>query len=61
MTESLRCSPETITMLLISYTPIKNKKLKRKKKCTDSVHLPCLRYFALFPWILQDNSTLQKE
>ena len=24
--ESLRCSPETITTLLISYTPIQNKK-----------------------------------
>ena len=34
MTESLYCSPETITTLLISYTPIQNKSLKfgEKKK-----------------------------
>ena len=29
--ESLHCSPETITTLLIDYTPIQNKKLKKKK------------------------------
>ena len=28
-TESLCCSPETITTLLIIYTPIQNKKLKK--------------------------------
>ena len=28
MAESLRCSPEAITTLLISYTPIQNKKFK---------------------------------
>ena len=28
MTESLYCSPETITTLLISYTPIQNEKFK---------------------------------
>ena len=32
MVESLCCSPETITTLLIGYTPIQNKKLKKKKK-----------------------------
>ena len=32
MAESLRCSPEMITILLISYTPIQNKKFKREKK-----------------------------
>ena len=31
MTESLCCQPETITTLLISYTPIYNKKLKKKE------------------------------
>ena len=31
MVESLRCSPETITTLLISYTEIQNKKLKKKR------------------------------
>ena len=30
MAESLHCSPETPTMLLISYAPIKNKKLFKK-------------------------------
>ena len=29
MTESLGCLPETITTLLIGYTPIQNKKLKK--------------------------------
>ena len=32
MAESLSCSPETITTLLIGYTPIQNKKFKRRKK-----------------------------
>ena len=31
MAESLCCSHETNTTLLISYTPIQNKKLKKKK------------------------------
>ena len=31
MAESLCYSPETITRLLISYTPIRNKKFKKKK------------------------------
>ena len=31
MAESLCCLPETITTLLISYTPTQNKKFKRKK------------------------------
>ena len=34
MVEPLCCSPETITTLLISYTPIPNKKFKKKKKDT---------------------------
>ena len=32
MAESLRCSPETITALLISYTPIQKKSLKLEKE-----------------------------
>ena len=32
MVESLHCLPETITILLIGYTTIENKKLKIKKK-----------------------------
>ena len=32
MTESLHCSPETITTLLIGYTPIQNKMLKKEKR-----------------------------
>ena len=31
MAESLLCSPETITTLLRGYTPIQNKKLKKKE------------------------------
>ena len=29
--ESLHCSPETVTVLLIGYTPIQNKKLKKNE------------------------------
>ena len=32
MTESLCCLPETITTLLIYYTPLQNKTLKKKKE-----------------------------
>ena len=32
MAKSICCPPETIITLLISYTPIQNKKLKKKKK-----------------------------
>ena len=32
MAESLHCSPESITTLLIEFTPIQNKKLKKKCK-----------------------------
>ena len=32
MAESLFCSPEPMATLLIGYTPIQNKKLKRKKE-----------------------------
>ena len=31
MAESLHCSAETITTLLIDYTPVQNKKLKKIK------------------------------
>ena len=31
MAESLQCSPETTTTLLIGYTPTQNKKLKKKR------------------------------
>ena len=34
--DCLRCSPESITAFLISYIPIQNKKLLKKKK-----KLPC--------------------
>ena len=44
MAESLRCLPETITTLLIGYTPTQNKKLKEKKKvlALQSPHNPHL-------------------
>ena len=32
MVESLPCSPQTITTLFIGYTPIQNKKFKKKRK-----------------------------
>ena len=31
MTELLHCLPETVTILLIGYTPIQNKKVKKIK------------------------------
>ena len=37
MAESLRCSPEMTTTLLINYTPIQNKKLKVWKKKKNSL------------------------
>ena len=42
MAESLCFSPESITTLLISGTPIQNKKLKKKKTSTQSL-APSLR------------------
>ena len=48
MAESLHCSPETITTLLISYSPIQNKKfcfvlffLKNKKRSSLKMWLNC--------------------
>ena len=38
MTESLCCSPETITTLLIGYTPTQNKKFKQKNR---TLQKPC--------------------
>ena len=35
MAKPLCSSPETITTLLIDYTPIQNKKLKKKKRCNE--------------------------
>ena len=32
MTESLCCPPETVTTLLLDYTPIQNKKFKKELK-----------------------------
>ena len=32
MAESLHCSPDTIKTLLIGYTPVQNKNLKKRKK-----------------------------
>ena len=45
MAESFLCSPETITTLLIHYTPIQNKKFFfkfiLKKKITRKIHPGC--------------------
>ena len=38
MAESLCCSPETITTLFISYTPIQNEKFKKEKVGAMFVH-----------------------
>ena len=39
MAELLCCAPETITTLLIGYTPIQNKKLK-KESWENDIYLP---------------------
>ena len=36
MAAPLLCSPETVTTLLVGYTPIQNKKLKKKKNLPSS-------------------------
>ena len=46
MAELLCYSPETTTILLISYTPIENKKLKKKKAEHNYHNL----IFPLDPW-----------
>ena len=38
MAESLCCSPETITALLISYTPIQNKKFFKKLQRMTTIY-----------------------
>ena len=42
MAESLHCSPETITTLLIGYTPMQKRKLKKVN------YLGGLTYFSFF-------------
>ena len=42
MAGSLRSSPETITALLIGYTPIQNKKFFKKKKFKLLNHVICV-------------------
>ena len=37
MAESLCCAPEIITTLLLNYTPIENKNLKKKRKEISSL------------------------
>ena len=37
LTESLCCPPKTITTLLADYTPIQNKKFKKKEESIFSV------------------------
>ena len=54
MAESLSCSLQTITTLLIDYTPIQNKKLKKKKKnpaanAGDTGLIPGLGRFYMLP------------
>ena len=43
MVKSLHCSPETITTLLIGYTPIQNKKVKKKKDL-----------LSMFMWVISE-------
>ena len=50
MAKSLCCPPETITTLLISYTPIQNKKFKEKKSSPPAI---------LSKWALPPTMALQ--
>ena len=47
MAESIHCSPETITTLLISYTPIQNKKFKKQNNLMEGQLL--LPLYGKFP------------
>ena len=55
MAESLCCSIETTTTLLISYTPIQNKKLKITKKSNKIVLIKDTKRQAEIrnPWITE--------
>ena len=50
MAESFCCLPETITTLLVSYTPMLNKKLKKKKgnSWDDRIILVTIYHVILF-------------
>ena len=49
MAESFCCLPETITTLLISYTPMLNKMLKKKRNSwNDRIILATIYYVILF-------------
>ena len=49
MAESLCCSPETITTLLIGYTPIQSKRFKKKLLSKESIFYPPQRKQLLNP------------
>ena len=55
MAESRRCLPETITALLIGYTPIQNNKVKKKRElsATRSLEMDVSPH-----QLLQDRATL---
>ena len=54
MAESLGCSPETLTTLLIGYTPVQNKKLKKKKTKTLKLKFPT-NHMPEFPFRVQNE------
>ena len=49
--ESLHCSPETTTILLISYTPTQNKKFKVWKKKERNESLQNIFQLTLLVWV----------
>ena len=62
MAESLCCTPETITTLLVDYSPIQNKKFNKRKSVThdwlSSVQsLSCVWFFAT-PWTAARQASL---
>ena len=55
MAEALCCLPETITALLIGYTPIQNKKLIFKKELPSTQSSTKKICFGRFAWKANSN------
>ena len=59
--ESLRCPPETITTLLISYTPTQNKKFKKRIRNVSPYLFHCLLCPKIFQqtfWVIYYGRTV---
>ena len=56
MAESLCCPPETLPTWLISYTPIQNKKLKKRSVLTGRCDILLLEYNSVFILVWAQSS-----